>query len=190
MYNFTKYLQNFNTVSEDFIQNYKLNYITKFNVANLNHYKNCAKITLNFGFKEIKFEKKQMIIYFFLMELLTNQKCVLTTSSKNLITFKIKKGAVTGCKITLRNFFLEIFLETLLLGLPRSEIFKGLSFNTFTIKFSSYSTKIKNLFIFYALETEVLFNVESLDISFNFNTQSDLEKIFFFTSNKIPLQLF
>ena len=170
MYKTMSFLQNYCTISEDLRYNYPLNYITKFNLINLNNKKSCIKISLNFGFKEIKFEKKQMILYFFLIELLTNQKCIITTSTKNLITFKIKKGSVTGCKITLRDEFLDAFLETLLLGLPRSEVFKGFSFKKNTIKFNNFSTKLKNLFIYYPLEAENLFNIESLDISFNFNT--------------------
>jgi len=127
-------------ISEDLNYNYNLNYLTKFNLINIFSKKNCNKITLNFGFKEIKFEKKQMILYFFLLELLTNQKCIITTSRKNLISFKIKKGSVTGCKVTLKKQNLTAFLDTLLLGLPRSEIFKGFSFN---------SKKKKKKYLFY-----------------------------------------
>ena len=149
--------------------------------------KKCLKITLNFGFKDFKFEKKQMILYFFLLELLSNQKCVLTKSSKNLIAFKLKKGSVTGCKVTLRKDNLNAFLETLSLSLPRSEIFKGLSFKTLSDKQNSFSTKLKHLYIFYNLEFEVGNRINTLDLTFNFNTVSDVEKCFFFTHFKIPL---
>ena len=87
-----------------------------------------------------------MILYFFLLELLSNQKCILTTSRKNLISFKIKKGSVTGCKVTLRKKSLSFFLDTLILGLPRSEIFKGFSFKLNSFKSNTFSTKLKDLF--------------------------------------------
>ena len=121
------------------------------------------------------------------LELITNQKCVLTSSRKNLIFLKIKKGSITGCKVTLRNINLYNFLDSLLLALPRSENFKGFYFNTKTKKKNNYSTKLQDLFIFYPLESELLSYVKTLDISFCFNTINDFEKFFIFTHNKIPL---
>lgn len=164
--------QNLTTTSENCFFNYNIDYLTKFNgmASNINYSSNCLKISLNFGFKEIKFEKKQMILYFFLMECFTHQKCTLTFSKKNLINLKIKRGSITGCKLTLRKQNLQAFLETLILGLPRSEIFNGLLFKKNSLKKQSYSTKLKNLFIFYTLESDILPTINSLDITFNFNT--------------------
>jgi len=105
-----------------------------------------------------------------------------------LILFKIKKGSITGCKVTLQKKNLHAFLENLSLSLPRSEVFKGFSFKKNSIKHHSFSTKIKNLFIFYTLESELTNLVKYVDISFNFNTVADCEKVFFFTYHKIPLK--
>lgn len=175
------------TISEDVCYSHFLNNFSKFNSLQSFEKINCLKITLNFGFKDFNFEKRQMIQYFFLLELLSNQKCILTKSSKNLIAFKLKKGSVTGCKVTLRNLNLNAFIETLNLGLPRSEIFKGFLFKTTSDKYNSFSTKIQNLYIFYNLEFEVGNRTHTLDISFKFNTCCDLEKSFFFTYSKLPL---
>lgn len=62
------------------------------------------------------------------MECLTQQKCTLTFSKKNIINLKIKRGFITGCKLTLRKYNLYALLESLLLGLPRSEVFNGFLF--------------------------------------------------------------
>lgn len=190
MFKKSAFTYNFLRIFEDSNLNYNLDLNTKFNHVHPLILKNCVKISLNFGFKEIKFEKKQMVIYFFLLELLSNQKCILTTSRKNVILLKIKKGSVTGCKVTLRKENLASFIDTLILGLPRSEIFKGFSFKKSTEKHLSFSTKIKNLFIFYTLESEIISSIKTLDITFNFNTINDFEKCFFFTYNKIPLKYF
>jgi len=120
-----------------------------------------------------------MVLYFLFLELISNQKCVLTSSSKNLMQFRIKKGAITGCKVTLRRASLHFFLFTLLISLPRLEIFKGLSFKQNSNKLTNFSTKLKNLFIFYTLEFEFKNDLVALDIAFNFNTTDDFEKIFF-----------
>jgi len=176
--------------TEDFTYNYNLDFLTKFNTTSILTEKKCIKISLNFGFKGIKFEKKQMILHFMLLELLTNQKCVLTTSKKNLIAFKIKKGSITGCKVTLRKEYLDMFLNTLLLALPRSEVFKGFTFKKNSKKYNNFSTKLKNLFIFYTIESEMNSIIKNIDISFSFNTLCDFEKRFFFAYNKMPLTFF
>ena len=187
MFKKTIFYTNLNVIFEEFSYNYNLHYFTKFNVTNTFWLPKCKKIVLNFGFKDFNFEKKQMVLYFLFLELISNQKCVLTTSSKNLLQFKIKKGLVTGCKVTLRKKNLDFFLFTLLLSLPRLEIFKGLSLKSNSNKLNTFSTKLKNLFIFYTIEFLFKNDLVALDISFNFNTLNDFEKIFFFSFFKIPL---
>ena len=172
---------------ENYFFNYNLDFLTKFHLDAKDNKTFCKKISLNFGFKEIKFEKKQMILYFFLMELLTNQKCVLTTYRKNLINLKIKKGSVVGCKVTLQNKNLHDFLDLLIMCLPRSEIFKGFFFKKNSLKKNKYSTQLKNLFIFYPVESDIINTVKTLDITFTFNAWANFDKFFFFTYYKIPL---
>lgn len=189
MFKFSQKLLNQVPTFEDQIYNYNLNYICKFNAASIFAIKNCNKISLNFGFKDIRFDKKQMIFFFLILELLTNQKCVITNSRKNLIAFKIKKGSVAGCKVTLQQEQLFIFLDLLLLGLPRSEIFKGFFFKKEMNESLNFSTKLSELFVFYSLESEMVHTIKNVDIVFNFNTLNNFEKQFFFTFNKLPLQV-
>ena len=174
-------------IYDDFFYNQKLDFLTKFNLINNLAQKNLTKITLNFGFKNIKFEKKKMILFFMVLELITNQKCILTSSRKNLIFLRIKKGSITGCKVTLRKANLFNFLDTLLLALPRSENFKGFFYNKKTKKQNNFSTRIEDLFIFYSLESEIASYIKTLDISFSFNTINDEEKFFILTYYKLPL---
>ena len=174
-------------IYDDFFYNQKLDFLTKFNLINNLAQKNITKITLNFGFKNIKFEKKKMILFFMVLELITNQKCVLTSSRKNLIFLRIKKGSITGCKVTLRKTNLFNFLDNLLLALPRSEKFKGFFYNKKTLKQNNFSTRIEDLFIFHSLESEIVSFVKTLDVSFSFNTISDDEKFFILTYYKLPL---
>jgi large subunit ribosomal protein L5 len=179
--------QNNLRIYEDFFYNQKLDFLTKFNPINNLSPKNLKKITLNFGFKSIKFEKKKMILFFMILELITNQKCVLTSSRKNLIFLRIKKGSITGCKVTLRKANLYNFLDNLLLALPRSENFKGFFYNTKTKKQNNFSTTIKDLFIFHTLESELVSYIKILDVTFSFNTNNDYEKFFILNYHKIPL---
>ena len=133
-------------IYDDYFYNQKLDFLTKFNLINNLAQKNITKITLNFGFKNIKFEKKKMILFFMVLELITNQKCILTSSRKNLIFLRIKKGSITGYKVTLRKANLFNFLDNLLLALPRSENFKGFFYNKKTKKHNNFSTRLEDLF--------------------------------------------
>jgi hypothetical protein len=67
-------------------------------------------------------------------------------------------------------------------------MFKGFSIKKETTLFiNSFSTKLKNLFAFYSVESDVLNTVKFLDITFTFNTLNMFDKCFFFTHHKIPL---
>ena len=43
------------------------------------------RAVLNFSFRDIAFNKKRALPFFFAMELLTKQKCIATLSSKNIL---------------------------------------------------------------------------------------------------------
>ena len=45
----------------------------------------CFKAVLNFSLKEVSFNKKKALTFFLAIELLTNQKCIATLSSKNVL---------------------------------------------------------------------------------------------------------
>jgi hypothetical protein len=45
----------------------------------------CFKAVLNFSLKDVGFNKKKALLFFFAVELLTNQKCIATLSTKNVL---------------------------------------------------------------------------------------------------------
>lgn len=59
---------------ENYFFNYNLDFLTKFHLDAKDNKTFCKKISLNFGFKEIKFEKKQMILYFFFNGIINKSK--------------------------------------------------------------------------------------------------------------------
>lgn len=66
-------------------------------------------INLNFGLKDFLIDSKKILNILIYMELLINQKPVITKSKKNILTLKIKKGNIVGCKLTLRKKFIYFF---------------------------------------------------------------------------------
>ena len=181
-------LQIFNNLRllEDYNYNGKLDFLTKFNIINNLSQKKIIKISLNFGFKNIGFNKKQMVPFFMVLELISNQKCVVTRSRKNIINLKIKKGGIVGCKVTLRNKNLFNFLDTLILALPRAENFKLFNLKNKN-KSNNFSTVLSDLFIFHSLESVLVDYIKKLDINFIFNTVNNSEKKFLLTYFKIPV---
>lgn len=182
---------NISRTIENQIYNTKLHAITKFPLKNIYQNADLYKIILNFSFKPIDFNKKRALPFFLAMELLTNQKCVATLSKKNVLSWKLRKGSLVGCKVTLRQKNLFEFLDNLTLALPRMEKFQGLNISTLTKNKGSNSivTKLSEILLFYPIELGLGINseVKHLEINFIFNTTSVEEKKFILSSFKIPL---
>ena len=174
-------------IIEDFNYNYKLDFLTKFNIINNLNYKKFLKLSLNFGFKDINFDKKKIIPFFIILELVSNQKCIITTSKQDFLSLKIKKGSITGCKVTLRNKNLYNFIDTLIISLPKYENFKGFKLKNLNKKVNSFSLTLLNLFIFHSTESELLNFIKKLNINFNTNTINVDEKLFLLTYNKLAI---
>ena len=166
----------------------ELEMLTKFNMLNNLSQTKLNKIILNFSFKNILFNEKKVLPFFLALELITGQKASVSIAKKPVVILKIHKGMLTGCKVTLRKKQLFKFLDYLLLALPRSENFKG--FFLEKIKKSNKNTllvNLRNLFIFYQLESELDSNVQELQIIFVFNSKLNEEKTFLLSTFKIPI---
>jgi ribosomal protein L5 len=79
------YLDNLNRFHEKQFYTDSLNTLTLFPHINVNQKTNFYKIILNFSLKDVDFNKKKALPFFLAMELLTNQKCIATLSSKNVL---------------------------------------------------------------------------------------------------------
>lgn len=166
--------------------------VTIFPYENIHTTTNLTKIILNLSLKEVDFNKKKALPFFLAMELLTNQKCVATLSSKNVLAWKLRKGVLVGCKVTLRKTNIYEFIDNLNLTLPRMEKFKGLEFQTFTKKpTNSFSLTLTELILFYPIELGLGINTEvkKIEINFLFKNFSIQEKLFLLTTNRLPINL-
>nr|YP_008475366.1 ribosomal protein L5 [Achlya hypogyna]AGS55479.1 ribosomal protein L5 [Achlya hypogyna] len=147
--------------------------INKFNLNNVFKIPTINKIILNIGLKNSNMEKKKMISIVLLLRLIVNQQVLNTKSKKNNIIFKIKKGDIMGCKVTLRKKNIYIFLEKLIIFiLPNIKDFKGIYVNQKSSNILNF--KIKNILNFFELEKEFLKfqNLPNIDISIHTNTKS------------------
>jgi ribosomal protein L5 len=83
--NLNKYIT-INNFQEDQEYQRDLLGITIFPSTNIMNKPKFFKGTLNFSLKEVGFNKKKALVFFLAIELLTNQKCIATLSSKNVLT--------------------------------------------------------------------------------------------------------
>ena len=192
--NLNKYIT-INNFQEDQEYQRDLLGITMFPSINIMNKPKFFKGTLNFSLKEVGFNKKKALVFFLAIELLTNQKCIATLSSKNVLTWKLRKGALVGCKVTLRKKNLTEFFDTISLAIPRMETFKMLSMNKMKKNkgskndMNTFSFALNELVMFHPIELGLGINTEvrKADFQLSFSTYNKAEQIFLLTNSKIPI---
>ena len=87
-----------------------------------------VKIILNEGVGDGTQDKKVVEESAAELSIISGQKAVITTSSKDISNFKLRKGMPIGAKVTLRGVKMYEFLERLIrVSLPRIRDFNGIS---------------------------------------------------------------
>ena len=186
-----KNFSNLNRFGEDETYNQKLYAVNLFPYNTILAQSRINRAVLNFSFRDVDFNKKRALPFFFALELLTKQKCVATLSSKNILAWKLRKGMLVGCKVTLRKKNLNDFFDSLSLALPRMEKYKTISTkmarnnNTPTLSIS-----LIEMVFFFQLELGLGINsdVKKMDIHFLFNTLNLEEKIFLLRTKRLPIE--
>lgn len=96
---------------------------------------------------------------------ISGQKPVATRSKKAIAGFKIRKGSVVGCKVTLRRAMMYEFLDRLInIAIPRIRDFRGLSENSFDGA-GNYSFGIKEQSIFPEIDVDKITRVHGMDVT-------------------------
>jgi len=168
----------------------RLHEITLFPHSNVMLGNGVVRAVLNFSFRGVDFSKKRVLPFFFALELLTNQKCIVTQSSRNVLAWKLRKGMMVGCKVSLRGNALHDFFDSLQLTLPRMEKLQVARLSKTTVS-NSVTMRLAELVLFYPVEFGLGMHsdVQRLDVNFLFRTCSSEEKLFLLTSNKIPVKV-
>lgn len=162
--------------------------LNKFHYKNINDLPKLEKITLNLGCKTN--DIRQLSIATLAIEMITNQKGILTKSKKSNILLKIRKGNPIGCKVTLKKKLMLKFLEkTLHKIFPQIKNFTGLTVSKH-MKKNAFSYELSNILNFTELEERYyLFNnLPKLAITVKANTTTKEELLFIFKTFKFPLK--
>ena len=166
----------------------KFDLINKFYYTDLKKLPSLKQITLNFSCKTT--ELKTLATHLIALELISNQKGIITISKRPNLLLKIRKGNPSGCKITLRktlmiNFLSKSFNETF----PKIKNFNGIVIHQ-KVEKGALSFSIKDTLTFSELaEHYYLFNnLSNLNLSFVTKVNTREEMLFLLKSLQLPLQ--
>lgn len=166
----------------------KLDLINKFYYTNLKNLPKLKKVTLNASCKTT--DLKILATHFLALELIANQKGILTISKRPNLLLKIRKGNPVGCKLILKkslifNFFSKIIQEIF----PNIKNFTGIILQPKKEK-TDFSFIIKDTLLFSQLsENYSLFSkLSNINICFITNVKTRKEMVFILKALKLPLK--
>lgn len=163
---------------------------------NTHQFSSMLRIVVSFRFRSIEFNKKRSLLFFLSLELLTGRKPVASLSSRNIQAWKIRKGRLVGCKITLREKNLHDFLDTCILSLPQREKLQPFRFTNKAShlnrkSISSFSFRFSELVLFYPIEAGIGLHsdFQYLYRTCAFSTFSHEARIFCLQSFHLPVEI-
>lgn len=111
------------------------------------------------------------------MSLITGQKPVITKARTSVSGFKLREGNSIGCKVTLRNQQMNVFLDKLItIAIPRIRDFRGLSTRAFDGR-GNYTLGINEQIIFPEINIDKVEFVQGMDITFVTSARQDKEAL-------------
>ena len=133
-----------------------------------------VKITLNEGVGDATQDKKIVEEAAEELALITGQKAVITTSTKDVYNFKLRKGMPIGAKVTLRDVKMYEFLEKLIrVTLPRIRDFNGVAEKLDGQ--GNYTLGLKEQIIFPEIDIDKNPRIHGLEITFVTTAKTDEE---------------
>ena len=133
-----------------------------------------VKITLNEGVGDATQDKKIVEEAAEELTLITGQKAVITTSTKDISNFKLRKGMPIGAKVTLRDVRMYEFLERLIrVTLPRIRDFNGIAEKMDGQ--GNYTLGLKEQIIFPEIDIDKNPRIHGIEITFVTTAKTDEE---------------
>ena len=135
----------------------------KFDYSNILEVPRLEKIVLNMGVGEASQDKKKIESAFEEMTLIAGQRPIITRARQSIAGFKLREGAIVGCKVTLRGKRMYEFLDRLVhIAMPRIRDFRGLK-QSFDGN-GNFSCGIKEQIIFPEINYDKVDKIRGMDI--------------------------
>ena len=133
-----------------------------------------VKITINEGVGSATQDKKIVEEAAEELSIITGQKAVITSSTKDISNFKLRKGMPIGAKVTLRDVKMYEFLEKLIrVTLPRIRDFNGVAEKMDGQ--GNYTLGLKEQIIFPEIDIDKNPRIHGLEITFVTTARTDEE---------------
>ena len=140
------------------------NLMKKFNYKSVMQTPKLEKIVINIGVGDGTTDSKFIDAAVKELEVIAGQKPIITHAKKSIAGFKLREGNAIGCKVTLRNDNMYIFLEKLIkIALPRVRDFHGISKGSFDGR-GNYTLGIKEQLVFPEVDYDKVIKVRGMDI--------------------------
>lgn len=111
------------------------------------------------------------------LSVITGRKGVLNRSRKSIANFKLRKGQIIGCHVTLRRDVMYEFFDRLVAtALPRIRDFRGLSIRAFDGR-GNYTLGVTDQTIFPEIELEKIKRTQGMDITMVTTAPTDAEAL-------------
>lgn len=108
---------------------------------------------------------------------ITGRKPVFCRARHSISNFKLRKGQIIGCRVTLRRDVMYEFLDRLIsASLPRIRDFRGLSPRQFDGR-GNYSLGVADQTIFPEVEMDKIKRQQGMDITFVTTARTDAEAL-------------
>ena len=121
-----------NRLKERYVNEIVPSLIEKYNYKNKMEAPKLDKIVINIGCGDATNNSKLLEAAMRDLEIITDQKPVVTRAKKAIAGFKLREGQAIGCKVTLRGEKMYNFLDKLIsITLPRVRDFRGISNKAF-----------------------------------------------------------
>lgn len=133
------------------------------------------KICLNQGVGKAVADKKMIDYSVEEMTVISGQKAVACSSTKDISNFKLRKGMPIAVKVTLRGDKMYEFLERLIVAaLPRTRDFRGVKAGGFDGR-GNFTFGIKEQIIFPEIDIDKVKNINGMDVTLVTTAKTDEE---------------
>ncbi|MCG2678037.1 50S ribosomal protein L5 [bacterium] len=147
----------------------------RFNYTNLYQVPRIEKVVINVGIGKALGDPKLLDAAANELAQITGQRPLITKARRDIASFKVRKGAKIGCKVTLRKECMYEFLDRLInITLPRIKDFRGLSPDSFDGK-GNYTIGITEQIVFPEIDYDKVPLIHGMDITIVTTTESNKE---------------
>lgn len=136
-----------------------------------------VKVSINMGIGDAARDAKAQEEAIYILRTITGQQPILRRAHKSIAGFKIRKGMVVGCSVTLRRWRMWEFLDRFIhLALPRVRDFRGLSPHGFDGR-GNYTHGVRDQAIFPELEYQKISRQRGMNITIVTTARTDEEAL-------------